>query len=89
MTQKIPVVEDREPLEGNEHKDTGVKRGGLFPVAREGVKGRSNRSNVLEDVCLVKKGRQPTSSGSHGHGLVAFQCVTARVEFFKPRHPLF
>lgn len=89
MTQKIPVVEDRNPLEGNEHKDTDVKRGGLFPVAREGVEGRSNCSNILEDVCLVKKWRQPTSSGSHGHELVALLCVTARVDFFKPRHSFF
>jgi len=77
-------VDGREPLEGNEHEDTDVKRGGLFPVAREGVEGRSNRSNVLEDVCLVKKGRQPTSSCFRGHGLVALQCVTARVVFLNP-----
>lgn len=87
-TSEIPV-DGREPLEGNEHEDADVKRGGLFPVAREGVKGRSNRSNVLEDVCLVKKGRQPTSSGSHGHELVALLCVTARVAFLNPNGHFF
>mgnify|MGYP001392446470 CR=1 FL=1 len=42
MTQKIPVVEDRNSLEGNEHKDAHLKRGGLFVVATKGVQERSN-----------------------------------------------